>query len=173
MPRSSRIQVRRYLILGGLAFSVEYASFSVMYYVLGWNVNIANAASFTLALITSFAGNRAWTFRSGNYAKNVLHQFILYVSLALINLALTLGIVALLQAANVQPMYGKLIAMALTSLWNFAIFKFKIFSAVTVATADADMTSETAEAAASAAAAKNTETAANEKSNNTESTPPS
>ena len=72
--------------------------------------------------------NRAWAFNSQQYSKKATHQFGFYVILATFNLLLTLAIVAALKLLGIEPTIGKIIAMIVTSLWNFVLLKFVVFS---------------------------------------------
>jgi putative flippase GtrA len=119
----------RYLVVGSAAFVVEYGSFYLMYSDLKKPLYFANSISFGLGLLTSFLLNRLWTFESKTeYKKKAAHQLSYYVILSLINLGLTNLLVGLLNADNVNPRWGKLIAMIITSLWNYILFKLIIFT---------------------------------------------
>ncbi len=117
----------KYLIVGGTAFVVELGSFELLYYAAGWRLLVANAASFILGLLTSFGLNRLWTFSHGVYKKGMHHQFGYYFILAGLNLLATLGIVGALTRLGLWPGASKLLAMGITSLWNFVLFKRFIF----------------------------------------------
>jgi putative flippase GtrA len=120
----------KYLVVGVAAFIVEYGTFYLLYEIVNWKLYIANSISFGLGLSTSFLLNRAWTFvrSSKRYSKKAAHQLSFYVVLALINLLLTNLIVILLKDLQVNPKFGKLAAMVITSLWNYLFFKAIIFT---------------------------------------------
>ena len=120
--------LQKYLYVGAGAFAMEYGSFYLMYEVLHIPLIIANSGSFGLGLLTSFLLNRFWTFSTKEYSKKAAHQFGFYVTLALINLVLTNLIVEWLGHMGFNPKYGKLVAMIVTSLWNYMLFKVIIFS---------------------------------------------
>ncbi len=118
----------RYLIVGGMAFMAEYTSFVVMYFVAGVALTLANGLSFFIGLLTSFLLNRWWTFGDKTYKKRMHHQFIIYAALSLCNLFATILLVAYFKEIHINPGIGKLLAMAITSTWNFTIFKLAIFN---------------------------------------------
>ena len=120
--------VIRFLVVGGSAFVVEYGSFTIMYDLIGVWLILANGLSFILGLGTSFSLNRLWTFGYKEYEKRTTHQLAYYVILAGINLLATILIVSYLKHLGIAPKYGKLIAMALTSSWNFVLFKKFVFT---------------------------------------------
>jgi putative flippase GtrA len=119
----------KFLIVGSCAFAVEYGSFYGFYTGLNWRLYIANSISFCLGLLTSFILNRIWTFtHSLPYDKKGTHQLSYYVVLAVINFLLTNLIVEVLARLSVNPLIAKPIAMIVTSLWNYTLFKFFIFN---------------------------------------------
>jgi len=117
----------RYAVSGVLAFITEYVSFYIMFEHFHVMLLLANGLSFCFGLLVAFLLNRIWVFGSHEYSKKTAHQFGSYVTLALINLFLTLGIVSLLKQLGVDPVVGKFIAMVITSSWNFLLLKFIIF----------------------------------------------
>ncbi len=117
----------RFLLVGTLAFCVEFFSFFVGFNVLRMPLIVANSLSFILGLLTSFTLNRIWTFHRRNYKNRIPHQFAYYIALAGVNLILTNIIVETLHAFGVEPNIGKLIAMGVTSLWNFFIYRSFVF----------------------------------------------
>lgn len=121
-------QISRYLISGITAFAVEYGSFSIMLGLFNAPIFVINSLSFAFGLATSFSLNRLWTFTGGIYQKQTTHQAANYVTLALINLLLTNFIVEFLRHFSVDPKPAKLLAMVVTSIWNFLLFKRIIFA---------------------------------------------
>lgn len=124
----------RYIFVGGAAFITEYGSFFILY-VLGhvW-LTLANTLSYCFAFAVSFLLNRHWTFKNKNqsFSRRVSHQLIYYFGFSLFNLFLTVLLVIYFKRIGVDPRLGKLIAMVLTSLWNFIVFKKIIFRTMNV-----------------------------------------
>lgn len=118
----------RFLIVGGFTFVVDYGSFFILFTALNEALYVANSISFTLGLITSFSLNRAWTFSNNNFAKRVSHQFGSYLVLALTNLLMSNVFVGLLRHIGVNPRIGKIITIAVISIWNFFMYKKFIFT---------------------------------------------
>jgi putative flippase GtrA len=129
MKRYISESLMRYLVVGSAAFVAEYGSFYLLYEEAKKPLYLANSVSFGLGLLTSFILNRIWTFESkAQYSKKTSHQLSYYVILSLINLGLTNLLVAILKGQSVNPKYGKLVAMVITSLWNYISFKLIIFT---------------------------------------------
>jgi putative flippase GtrA len=118
----------RFLTVGLLTFSCEYAVFYGLYAILHWNLLLANSLSFGVGLSVSFGSNRLWAFKRVEYKRRLHHQLMAYVSLALTNLILNNIIVATLNALGLDPRIGKVFAIALIAVWNFLIYKHYIFS---------------------------------------------
>jgi putative flippase GtrA len=118
----------RYLLAGGSAFALEYASFFAMYSIAGWKLLVANSISFGIGLLTSFTINRLWTFKSDTHRSTAKRQLIMYGTLALINLVLLNVAVELLHRAGIDPRIGKLVVMCAIPVWNYIIFKRYIFA---------------------------------------------
>lgn len=117
----------KYIIAGIAAAAVEYGSFYILYTHTDWRLYVSNSVSFLLALLTGFFINRLWSFSQMPYTKKLTHQFSIYTTLAIANLVLTILIVSWLSNVSIDPRLGKFIAMALTSLWNYVLFKYIIF----------------------------------------------
>jgi putative flippase GtrA len=118
----------KYIGVGIVAFGVEYGSFYALYLNAKWPLYFANSISFGLGLLTSFLLNRLWTFGGKNYQKKAAHQLSFYIALALINLLLTNVFIGVLEKIGTNPRIGKLVAMVITSLWNYFLFKALIFT---------------------------------------------
>lgn len=116
----------KYLGVGVTAFLVEYFSFSFLLST-GLRLAYANSLSFILGLLTSFLLNKYWAFRVHTHAKRTHHQLAIYIGLALLNLILTNLIVELMVGLNISAKVAKLLAMVITSTWNYVIFKIIIF----------------------------------------------
>jgi len=120
---------RRYLLVGGGAFLAEYGSFLILFSGFRMWLWLANGSSFCIGLATSFLLNRLWVFSSHvkKYEKRAHHQLAFYAGLSLINLMLTLLLVAYFKREGIDPRIGKILASGLTSIWNFILFKAFIF----------------------------------------------
>lgn len=121
------LHLTKYLVAGCAAFAAEYLSFYVMISSFGVALYVANTLSFCIGLMTSFLLNRLWTFGGKQYSKGASHQLSFYIILATANLMLTNLLVAIFTNAGINPKIGKLIAMIVTSSWNFILFKYIIF----------------------------------------------
>ena len=118
----------RYAFVGSSAFTVEFLSFCLLYYVIHFAATPANAISFLVGLMTSFLLNRVWTFaHERGYRKHMSHQLVLYGLVATVNLLLTVLLLKIFQHSGFDIRISKLATMILTSGWNYLIFKLVIF----------------------------------------------
>lgn len=127
-----RAQLIKYGISGVIALSVEYTTFLLLILAMGDNGHIlfAQTLSFFAGLISSFLGNRFFTFKTkdSDYAHSSHKQLSRYVVLAMFNLALTnLIIYALISGLTIPPFIAKALVMAMTISWNFVLFRRYIF----------------------------------------------
>lgn len=120
-------RVLHYAFAGGAAFTVEYAAFLAIYYILSVPPELANIVSFALGLITSFTLNKLWVFGHQEQDVNGKSQAALYALLALVNLALTTLGIHLLVEHDVPAFIAKLVLIVLVAGWNFIIFRKIIF----------------------------------------------
>lgn len=121
----------KYGLIGTLAFAAEYSSFLLVVEVSPThNLNIAQTISFCVGLLTSFLGSRLFTFKdeAKPYYLGRRAQFSGYVTLAVINLALTnVTIYVLIQHFSVLVWAAKIIVMISVVVWNYTILNRLIF----------------------------------------------
>jgi putative flippase GtrA len=114
----------KFILTGGIAFGVEYTSFIFLVYFVDSNIVVSNIVSFSLGLVTSFLLNKNWVF--GNKEKSK-RQPILYLSLALFNLAISTLIIGTV-GKIIEPAIIKIIMVIMIAVWNYFIYKYFIFS---------------------------------------------
>lgn len=119
----------RYVIVGGISFIGDYATFLVFYYVLHSGTALAAPAGLVVGFVINFTLNKAWSFENkGHDTKLVLTQVGMYVTLVVINTIFTYFFVELLKNADLlAPKYSKLLASILIIAWNYIIYKKIIF----------------------------------------------
>lgn len=117
----------KFLVAGGTAFSIEYGGFLALKYGLTVDTALAGLTSFAAGLLTSFALNRNWSFKSDNFHKSAHVQLVLYGLLAAVNAAISTGAVVLLERLGLAAAAGKIVIMAAIMAWNYLIFRHVIF----------------------------------------------
>lgn len=114
----------KFILTGGVAFGVEYASFIFLVYLVDSNLVVSNIVSFSLGLVTSFLLNKNWVFNNKEKSKR---QPILYLALALFNLAISTLIIGTV-GKIIEPAIIKIIMVIIIAIWNYFIFSKFIFN---------------------------------------------
>lgn len=116
----------RYLLIGGLVYLFELLII-VTAQALGASPVAAVAISFWLGLIVSFVLTKFVTFSDKRtHHKIVIAQVVAVGLLVLFNFGFTLLVTHLLQ--DIAPAtISRTIALAITTLWNYYLYKSRIF----------------------------------------------
>jgi len=89
---------------------------------------VANSIGFTLAASTNYFLNRIWTFQSKN--SDILNEYGRFLFVSILGLAINNLILRLLVSKFGKNFYlSKLIAIGITTLWNFTanlLFTFQV-----------------------------------------------
>ena len=94
------------------------------------NKFLANAAGFTMAVISNYIINRLWTFSERERTK-VSRQFASFLVVSLVGLLLNSGFVYLFNEQLGLDFYlSKAIAILLVFFWNFSANYFFVFKSV-------------------------------------------
>lgn len=123
---SSRLDrgVVRYLLVGGSAFLVDLGLLALFHEVFGWPVWSATATAFLLSFAYTYSLQRI-AFRSERTHGTALVR---YTILVVANTAATAGLVELLSSTPLGWIGAKVVTTALTTVWNFFIYKYWVFA---------------------------------------------
>ena len=116
----------RYLIVGGGVYLLELGVILVAEGA-GWSPVLAVAMAFWVGLVVSFTLQKFVTFRDQRTQHAIiLKQLLAVVALVVWNFVFTIGITALL--ADLLPAtITRTIALLITTLWNFYLYRTSIF----------------------------------------------
>ncbi|OUE27433.1 GtrA-like protein [Clavibacter michiganensis] len=114
-----------YLAVGGVAFVVDLGLLIVCRDVLGWPLSGASATSFWAGLLVSYVMQRFLTFR---HQRSDWHSLWKYAVLVAVNSLATVLIIELFDRIGVGYIVGKFVSTALTTLWNYAAYRFWVFA---------------------------------------------
>lgn len=121
----------RYLLVGGSVYVFEIAVILVAQW-FGAGQVLAVAISFCLGTIVSFWLQKLVTFSDKRLHHKILAtQFITTSLLVAFNFIFTLLVVKLL-ASYVVAVVSRTIALAITTIWNFFLYKTRIFKSDSV-----------------------------------------
>jgi putative flippase GtrA len=126
LPELLRRPGMRYLVVGGSVYVLELIVIIVAQR-LGATAVQAVGLSFLVGLVASFLLQKLFTFGDQRmHHKVIIPQIVAAVLLVLFNLGFTLLLTKLLQAV-IPAVVTRTLALATTSIWNFYLYKTKIF----------------------------------------------
>jgi putative flippase GtrA len=119
--------VGRYIFVGGSVYVIELVVIIVLQ-ELGIGSLIAVGISFWVGLVISFIMQKLITFRDKRAQRRVLiPQVIAFTLLVLFNFGFTLLVTKLL-APPLPAVLTRTIALGVTTIWNFYLYKSRIFN---------------------------------------------
>ena len=111
-------QLARFLIVGGVSFTIDYGLFTLLYAV-GVPHLAASATSFTISLFANYALSRRYVF-DVNEDVNIVREFTAYVGLNVIALGLNTAVLYVCaDLRGASPFLGKIVATAIVLVYNF------------------------------------------------------
>lgn len=117
---------KRYLIIGISVYLVEVLVI-VFAQKIGFSSVISVAASFWIGLVLSFILQKVITFQDKRvHHKVITTQLLLYSLLVLFNFGFTI-LVTKLFAHSINLVILRSVALAITTIWNYYIYKTRIF----------------------------------------------
>ena len=111
-------QLARFLIVGGVSFTIDYGLFTLLYAV-GVPHLAASSTSFTISLFANYALSRRYVF-DVNEDVNIVREFTAYVGLNVIALGLNTAVLYVCaDLMGASPFLGKIVATAIVLVYNF------------------------------------------------------
>ena len=124
--RRLAIQFGKFLIVGGISFSIDYGLFLLLHTVLGVPYVVASTISFSVSLILNYVLTLKFVFVA-QPGRSIAKEFAMYVGLNIIALGLNQLILFLsVELLGTWPEIGKLIATAVVLVYNFIARKMLI-----------------------------------------------
>lgn len=131
-------QFGKYATVGFANTAVDFGVLNFLMWLTkiysGTEIFFLNSISFLVAVSHSYAWNKLWTFKAKE--KDITEQFLQFVAVTLIGLLLNGGIVYII-TTWLSPMFGlsaivwanvaKVVATAVSLIWNFIGYKFIVF----------------------------------------------
>lgn len=116
-------QIMKFGVVGVVATIIDFAVMNILYYGLGLDILVANTSGFVVSLIFNYLASMKYVFahKEGMSRKR---EFIIFVVLSVIGLALNDGIVlALKSGIGLEANIAKVCATALVMVYNFVTRK--------------------------------------------------
>lgn len=115
--------VWRYVVVGLTTVGIDVG---LLYLLVQFGVPVYLAATiaFATALLANFTLSRVWTFE---VRRRTAYQTAWYGLLIFGNYLFSLLLIAVFQHYNASYIAGKVTAVAITTIWNFLMYKYVIF----------------------------------------------
>ena len=105
--------------LVGLAnTAIDFLIFGWLYLGWGWDYLFANAIAYSSGIVNSFLLNKHWTFSETKARGHTPQQFVVFALLNVFGLGISTLVLAVM-AKFLPVLLAKLIAIAVTFIWNF------------------------------------------------------
>ena len=114
-------QIMKFGVVGVIATVIDFGIMNLLHYGLGLNILIANTSGFIVSLIFNYVASMKYVF-AHKEGMSRRREFIIFVVLSVIGLALNDGIVLALNA-GLEANIAKICATALVMVYNFVTRK--------------------------------------------------
>jgi putative flippase GtrA len=116
----------RYLFVGGLAFLFDIGVLWLLHDVFGVPLPISTPAAFLLSFVFTYTLQRTVAFRASD---GVAPSVVRYAILVAVNTVATTAIVWAADAVGLPWIVGKIAAVVATTIWNYFVYRYWVFSA--------------------------------------------
>lgn len=126
LMRRLAIQFAKFLVVGGISFTLDYGLFLLLHTVLGVPYVVASTISFSVSLVLNYVLTLRFVFVA-QPGRSIAKEFAIYVGLNIVALGLNQLILLLsVELLGTWPEIGKLIATAVVLVYNFIARKMLI-----------------------------------------------
>lgn len=120
-------KIVRFGLVGCAGVVVDFGITFLIKEKLGLNKYLANSTGFYVAATNNFFLNRYWTFNSAN--PNVLLQYLQFMIIAIVGVALSNGIIWILyEKLNTNFYRAKGLSILVVMAWNFSVNSMVTFA---------------------------------------------
>lgn len=121
-------QFAQYVVVGGLAFCIDFATLFLLAKYSGFHYLVAATAGFLLGLLANYLLCIAWIFDQRTL-DNRSHEFVIFAAIGIVGLALNnLIIFGMTEWVGIHYLHSKLVAAALILMFNFGLRKSLLFT---------------------------------------------
>ena len=127
-PNNTFVQLFRYVLVGGLAFVIDYGSLFVLTEYFGVNYLLSAAIAFVLGLMVNYLLSTIWVFTESRL-NNKMAEFSVFAFIGLVGLVLNEVIMYICSdILNIHYMVSKLCSTGIVFFWNFFGRKYILFT---------------------------------------------
>ena len=120
-------QFARYLVVGGLAFAVDFGSLYLLTEFAGLHYLFSAAVAFLFGLTANYCLSRLWVF-DRRTMDNVALEFFVFTVIGVVGLGLTEGLLWFLsEKMHLYYLVAKAISAGVVLVWNFGARKLILF----------------------------------------------
>jgi putative flippase GtrA len=124
---SVKIQFLRYLIVGFIAFGVDFATLYILTDIFGVHYLLSNVFGFILGLLSNYYLSIKWVF-AHRKMENRKKEFFAFTAIGVIGLLINqLVMWSLTDLAEVYYLYSKIAATGVVFFWNFFARRYGVF----------------------------------------------
>lgn len=124
---SVRLQLFRYLFVGGFAFAVDFAVFAFLTEGIGMHYLLSNVFAFGAGLLANYLVSVRWVFALRSIESRQ-REFMLFALIGLLGLGFNQALLwVLTDVAGVYVLTAKVTATAAVFLWNFTARRTLVF----------------------------------------------
>lgn len=117
-----------YIIFGVITTAVDFAAFSLLYYVIGANEVVANTIAWVLAVIVAFITNKLIVFENkSTNKKEIIKEIVSFALARVLSLVITDGFLVLAKAIKMNMLLAKAIISVVVVILNYIFSKLFIF----------------------------------------------
>lgn len=122
-----RVQFLRYVLVGGLAFGIDFGTLAVTNKVFGLHYLVATAIAFTAGLAFNYTLSTLWVF-STRTMKSAWAEFVVFTAIGLAGLGMSeLMMWGLVSGLGVPVLIAKVFVTGVVFVWNFGVRKLLLF----------------------------------------------
>lgn len=120
--------VIRFIIVGCINTGVDFLTFTILYSFLGVDKLVCQVGGYSMGIVNSFILNKLWTFKESKSKVNAAAQFMKFVFVNIIALAISLiGLNFLSGKENINIYISKVIVTGFLQIFNYVLYKGVIF----------------------------------------------
>jgi putative flippase GtrA len=125
--QSLLVQFARYLVVGGLAFVIDFGSLYLLTEFAGLYYLISAAVAFLLGLLANYCLSRVWVFDRRTMSNSAV-EFVVFAVIGVVGLAFNEGIIWFgREKMHLHYLVAKVISSGVVLVWNFGARKALLF----------------------------------------------
>lgn len=120
--------LRRFAAVGCMNTAVDFAVFTILRSVFDVHYLLCQVAGYTMGIINSYFFNKVWTFENKAAGWDIRRQFVQFVLVNLISLAISLlGLKILSGYWHINVYFAKVLVTGLALMFNYLGYTYWVF----------------------------------------------